>query len=116
MTIEETLVNTLSELGVKVFPLVKPIKESFPCIVYQRISTSIKRTLTGTVDLNRVRMQVACFGNTYQEAKDLANQVRNLLEANTEIFEVSTLENQVENQEENINQIILEFFIWSKLI
>lgn len=115
MTVEEVLKNYLeTQLNKKVFPLVKPQNESLPCIVYQRISTVEKRNHSGKSNINRVRMQLIVYGNTYSEAKDLANQVKNLLEVNTTQWKVSTLENQIEFQTE-VKQIILDFYIWSSL-
>lgn len=115
MDVEEKLKTYLeTELGVKVFPFSKPQKELLPCILYQRISTLSKRNHSGSSNINRVRMQLTILGNTYREAKDLANQVKEKLEVNTTQWKVSTLENQIEFQNER-DLILLDFYIWSSL-
>jgi hypothetical protein len=113
-SIEETLKSVLDSVA-GVFPLVKPKGESFPAIVYQRISTNKFNTHSNKVNLYRVNMQVACMDETYKKAKELAESVNDLLDLNTTDFEICYLQNWIESKPDSSEPYIiyLTYYIWS---
>lgn len=47
-----------------------------PRIVYQRISSPRWHALTGPMQATQARFQIECYADTYAQAKELANAVR----------------------------------------
>lgn len=111
--IEETLVTVLKGTGKNVYAISVPPNGSYPCIVYQRVSTSHIRTHSGN-ELKRPRFQISCWGKSYSEAKALSESVKALLDLNKVNFELATMENELDEQETEtkLYRKILDFFIW----
>lgn len=65
----------------RVYALVLPDESSYPAITYQRISNVPVNSLSGSSDLDQVRVQVDCWATTYGAAKALAGEVRTAMEA-----------------------------------
>lgn len=111
---EETLVTKLAALGT-VYPLVKPVGASLPCMTYQRIDTQMNPT-HNTRGLNRPRFQVTCLGTSLASAKTLADSVETSLDLNVTDFVLAVLidKRHSQEQEESINTVILDFHIWER--
>lgn len=110
--LDETLVSKLNSIA-KTFPLVKPEKESLPCILYQRIDTVQNNYHTGK-SLSRPRYQITCLASTKKAANDLATLVKTALDLNKVDFPLAYLINQFDDkeQEEKIFKVILDFYIF----
>lgn len=51
-------------------------------VVYQRVTTEVRRHLKGASNLKRATIQVDSYGSTYSEAKELGDAVRAAISEN----------------------------------
>jgi len=109
MSTEEKLVGLLS--GMKIFPLVKPERESPPCVLYQRISTQERRNHGGK-GLTLSRFQLTCLANSKAEIISLIETVKEKLDLNQSTWLLSWLINQYDDLDENFYKTILEFYVF----
>jgi hypothetical protein len=114
MSIEETLVSILNDADVRVYALALPSDGTaeLPAAVYQRISTRQFRHMEGN-GLVRPRMQVTCWGTTYESSLDLAETVKTTLDLNTTDFELAVKENEIHTieAEPGLFATLLDFMI-----
>jgi hypothetical protein len=96
MSIETTLVSVLVDADVTVYPLALPQDGTaqLPAAVYQRITTKQFRHMSGN-GLERPRMQITAWGETYQDSLTLAETVKTTLDLNTTDFELAVKDNEV---------------------
>lgn len=116
--IEEVLVDFLQDSGLTVYPDSIPAKGSYPCVVYQRISTPLIRTHEGNA-LQYPRFQLTCWGNGASgkaDALQTADTVKSVLDLNQINFMLVTKEGEfdVNEPEPNLYRRILDFYIWSE--
>lgn len=65
----------------RVYPLIIPQGAAYPAVTYQRISTEPREVaMGGDPGIARARIQVTAWANTFDDAKDVGNQVRLALE------------------------------------
>lgn len=88
MSIEEDLYAYMSTyagltelVGTRIYPLVAPQNVQKPYCTYQKISTGRQYSHSGYSGLQRPRMQVSCYAETYSQAKAVAAQVVAAVEA-----------------------------------
>lgn len=114
MTIEEIIKSKLKTNGVKTYPLSVPVDGTYPCAVYQRVSTVQLRSHSGNT-AEKARMQLTCWAKTESGCKTLAGTVCGLLDLNRTDFLLATKENEddVQEQELGLFSCVLEFFIWN---
>jgi len=116
--IDATLVSSLRTItsGSNVYAFNKPLGKSFPCITYQSIGTKHYRTLSGSSTLNTARFQLDCWGESLDSVLTLSGSVINLLDANTSVWEVSTVDNNfaVKENDTKLYRVIIECSILNK--
>ena len=111
---EQTLVTVLETTGKPVYSLSIPANGSYPCVVYQRISTLQYRSHSGN-ELERPRFQVSCWGKTYSETKALSESVKTALDLNQVNFKLATKEEEIDEKEAEtgLYRKVLDFFIFN---
>lgn len=111
---EQTLKTLLSNIGYPVYALSIPSNGTIPCYVYQKISSVEIRSHSGN-ELERARFQVSCWGNTYEQAKTLAQAVKTALDLNKINFKLATKENEIDEKEteSNLYRVIVDFYLWN---
>jgi len=67
--------------GNNVYALMLPQNSGFPAISFQRISSVPVNALSGSSGMEYVRVQFDCWAETFAAAKQLAVELRALLEA-----------------------------------
>lgn len=67
---------TVEGLGIEVFPLELPPSVTLPACTYQRISTVREYTHNGDALLERLRYQFDVYTETYQEAREYSDALR----------------------------------------
>lgn len=68
-------------ISTRIYPLVAPQNVTKPYCTYQKISLERKYSHQGFSDLQRPRLQVSCYGETYGQARTVADQLIVALEA-----------------------------------
>lgn len=63
-------------MGMRIYPMVAPQKNSFPHATYQRITTANTPSNNGASSLAKAEIQLDLWGLTYPSVKDLALAVR----------------------------------------
>jgi 5-formaminoimidazole-4-carboxamide-1-beta-D-ribofuranosyl 5'-monophosphate synthetase len=91
------------------YALVKPLNNN-NCVVYQLISTEVRRSHTKTIEVSRY--QFDCYGETLKQSRVLAKAVKEALDLNTTDFVISYLESDFYIKEDNLYRTILDFKIW----
>ena len=83
MKIEEALYSYLSShsgltnlVGNRIYPMILPQNTALPAVSYQRISAIRERSHEGPSGLAHPRFQFSCWGDTYKQVKDVAEQIR----------------------------------------
>lgn len=115
MTIETSIYLTLNSIDPDggVWPVARTDGQiTTPFIVYSRVSSVPTSTLDGDAPaLTRVRVQVDCYGATYEEAKALADSVRaamlaapfkNLPDSELDLFD----------SDAKLYRVTMDFFCW----
>jgi hypothetical protein len=68
--------NAISSLaGGRVYPLIAPQDATYPLLVYQPVAQEKVWGVSGSHDLERVRVQVDAYAETYSEATELQDDV-----------------------------------------
>lgn len=114
MSVEQTIVALINNIGVQAYPLVAPHDAPAPFVVYQKIVTNPLRTHSGIAQ-NRGRWQLACWAYTYEESTALAESVRAAFDLNRVDFELSTREMEIDlpDPDTNLFRRVLDFDIRS---
>ena len=68
-------------ISTRLFPLILPEGVTMPAATYQRISGPRMRSHSGPSGVSMPRYQFNCWGDTYKQAKEVADQVRIALES-----------------------------------
>lgn len=117
---ETELFNALITLGHPVVPLapdsddqnkVKTGKADLPLILYRRKLTETERCLDGSIAWENIDVEIEAYGNTFQEASGLADDVVDLLDNETFNGFYFTLNNRFAN-EQSLDIIHLWFSVW----
>lgn len=77
-----TILNTTAitdVISTRMFAVVKPVKETYPCIVYVRTNTDREYTVKGNAGIAYATVQIVCMATTYITVVGLAALVRNCL-------------------------------------
>ncbi len=62
-------------VGSRIYAQKLPQEATFPSLVYNRVSTQRTYSHSGDSSLTTPRIQYSCFAETYEDAKDLAEQI-----------------------------------------
>lgn len=91
-----------SMVGTRVYPLLAPKTAALPFITWRRAGVNREHTLAGPMGMPSVTVEMQSFANTYEDARELADRVRLVLDGyrgtvnNTEVKSVS-LENELDD-------------------
>lgn len=114
MSAESTILNILTSNEIKCFPLVAPHDEPAPFVVYQEIPSNLNiRSHVGDEAI-RSRWQLTCWQYSYDEARTLADTVKNLFHLNVTDFEFAAVENKFDlpDPDSGLFRKILEVYLW----
>lgn len=77
-----TLITAASPtiVGTRVYPLYVDQAPTYPCINYERVSTTREHGMSGPHGRASARFRCHCWGATYAVAKATANSLRTLLD------------------------------------
>jgi len=104
-------------IGDRIYPVEAPQGEKRQYCVYEQVSGGRRYSHSGYSNLQRPRMQVSCYAETYEAAKDIAAQVTAALES---WFTLKTGGNRQQNEIDMIDPatglkvVVVDFFIWYK--
>lgn len=91
-----------SMVGSRVYPLLAPKTSSLPFITWRRAGITREHTLAGPMGMPNVSVEMQAFAATYEDARELADRVRLVLDGyggtvnNVEVRNVS-LENEADD-------------------
>lgn len=72
---------TLARLiGFRVYPIVAPVSAALPFVIYQRSAIERNQTLSVPVGVPRVSVQVDTYAATYEQAREIADALRQNLD------------------------------------
>jgi hypothetical protein len=129
-SIDESLVGILQAsstvtaiCGQRIYPLFARQTAVKPLVVYQRISSVREHAQDGPAGLARPRFQFRCVGNSFSQARSLADAVRASLDgykgtAGGVVIGAITCENEVDledvatDSEATAFSVLLDFFVW----
>lgn len=85
--LEEVLASRLTTfaaltalVGPRIYPVVLPQTPTYPCVTYQRISTTRESAMGVEVGIAHARVQCSAWAQTYTAAKGVKEQLRAALE------------------------------------
>lgn len=82
-------------VGNRIFPLVMPQDESFPCLIYQETTREANDTKATVSTHDRVNIQIDSYSQSYLGAKALADNVRAALDRYSGTLEGATFDEVV---------------------
>lgn len=88
-----------SQAGTKVYPLAVPANVNLPWVTWRRAGIQRAQTIGGPMGMPRVTVEYSIFAATYEDARELADTMRSILDGyggtldNTTVDQVS-LENE----------------------
>lgn len=91
--------SVTSIVGSKVYPLLAPASASLPLVTWRRSAISREQTLSNPMGVPRVSVEFAVYGTSYEQARQLADNMRRVLDGysgtvdNTQVRQTS-LENE----------------------
>jgi len=97
--------------------LVATQNATMPYGVVFKVSPGKDYTHSGS-GLSESRMQCSCYGNTYQEVKQMANSVISEMEAwpsSTNDVQAVFLAGESDMLNDNVHHVALDFFVWHTL-
>lgn len=107
--------NGETDAGSRVWGMKAPAGTDTPYIVFYVVSKEQLKAMDGYIGLKRPRVQVSCFGGTFQEAGELAEEVVEVLSDWGEVS-YALHENEVDQYDEDtgIYHIPVDFMIGHK--
>lgn len=113
--VEEVLVDVLQRAGLTVYPMRVPTDASFPCVVYQRISTDDIKSHDGEIVLSSPRFQLTCWDENYLTVIETAEAVKSVMDFNQVDFKLSYRDGEIDMLEEEVNlyRRVLDYIIWT---
>jgi hypothetical protein len=79
----------------RIYPVLAPASASLPFVTWRRSGISREQTLSGPMGVPRVSVEFAIYGSTYEQARDVADAMRLVLDGyggtsnNTEVKQAS---------------------------
>jgi hypothetical protein len=95
----------------RVYALVLPDGMARPAITYQRITSTPINDVGGHSGLDQVQLQVDCWADTYGAAKELAEQVRVVMQAASFMALLLTDEDEFE-KESKLYRVRSDYLLW----
>lgn len=88
--------------------------DTFPAVTYSRVSTSHENDLDGYAGLDNLRIQVDCYAESYMEARAVAAQVKQAMEAATNFTAIRSSDRDIYEASTDIHRVITDFSVWYK--
>lgn len=91
-----------SLVGPRIYPILAPASAALPLITWRRTSINREQTLARPMGVPKVTVDFAIYGESYEQARELADAVRSVLDGyggtveNTEVNQAS-LENEADD-------------------
>jgi len=104
-------------VGDRIWPVETPQGEKRPHCVYEQVSGGRRYSHSGYSNLQRPRMQVTCYADTYEAAKDIAAQVTEALESWSAVNVNGVFQqNEIDmiDPATELKVVVVDFFIWYK--
>lgn len=89
-------------IGTRVFPLLAPATASLPLVTWRRVGIARNQSLGAPIGVPTVSLEYTIYGVTYEQARQIADQMRRVLDGfagvsdNTVVSNVS-LENELDD-------------------
>ena len=84
-----------SLVGTRIYPVLAPASAALPFVTWRRSGIEREQTLDGPMGLPRVSVEYSIYGTTYEEARQVADAMRRVLDGyggtsdNTEVKQTS---------------------------
>jgi hypothetical protein len=99
--VEETLKTLLRTVCSRTYPIVLPQDPTYPNVVYQKITGGRGQAMDGPSGLASPLFQISIYASTFSEAKELAEDVRQLLDGYSgDDIQVAFVENDYDTHDE----------------
>lgn len=107
--------NNATDAGDRVYGMKAPAGTDRPYIVFYVVSDTKHKAHDGYTGLARPRVQVSCYGDTFQQVGELAEEVTELFKDWSDVS-VAMHENEVDQYDEDtgLYHIPVDFFIQHK--
>jgi hypothetical protein len=109
----------VAAITTRVYPNFIPQGATLPLIVYQKVTGTRDHALAGPTGKAHPRFQIEAWGETYTEAKGLANAIRGALDGTRTTSGSVTIGSTVLQSERDFyeaavpaHRIVLDFSIW----
>ena len=98
----------------RIYPLVLPQKPTLPALTFQRISNARVNSFDAGGGIDNPRLQVDCWAETHKAARDLAKEVKRVVEQSTAFggWLISDAEFYEDEVEPRLYRVSMDFSIW----
>lgn len=82
-------------IGTKVYPVIAPATATLPFVTWRRVAVRRQQTLSAPMGMPVTSVEFSIFGATYEQARDVADEMRSVLDGyggtanNTEVKQTS---------------------------
>lgn len=67
-------------VGSRIYPVLAPASAAMPLVTWRRSGVQREQTLSGPMGLPRVSVEYSIYGTTYEQARELADSMRAVLD------------------------------------
>ena len=67
-------------LGTRIYPVLAPETAALPFVTWRRASIQREQAMTAPLGVPRVTVEYSIYGTTYREARDVADEMRRVLD------------------------------------
>lgn len=93
-------------VGTRIYPVIAPAAAALPFITWRRLAVSRQQSLAGPIGVPTVNLSVDIFADTYESARDIADQCRLSLDGWGGSFENTNVSNvSLENEADGFAQL-----------
>ena len=78
-------VPAFDRFGTRIYPVISPTSANRPYVIYRRTSIQREQSLSGPIGHPRAQVEVSVFGDTYENALDSADVIRQVLDGRSAV-------------------------------
>lgn len=109
IVVRNRLVTTAAVTGLvgnRIFPVIAPASAPLPFVTFRRLAVTRQQSLAGPIGNPTVNLSVDIFAETYESARDIADQCRISLDGYGGTFDNTTVSNvSLDNESDGFAQL-----------
>lgn len=109
MVVRNRLVTTAAVtglVGTRIYPVIAPASAPLPFVTWRRLAVTRQQSLSGPIGVPTVNLSIDIFAETYESARDIADQCRVSLDGYGGTFDNTVVSNvSLDNESDGFAQL-----------